>query len=185
MRTFIIALFTFFSMSAYSAPLTWVIEDAVFDDSTTMTGQFDYDAATNTYSNISIQTYAYDLPWGNGEFSGTVDVTPEYDGLWQAPTTFCPDAGQSSTCLYLNLFYGNGYDTEFGLLFSSALTGAGGNINFLSSTHEIFYEVCSGCQGFSRNLVAGQVSAVPVPAAIWLFGSALAGLGWLRKKQAV
>jgi len=27
------------------------------------------------------------------------------------------------------------------------------------------------------------VSAVPVPAAVWLFGSALAGLGWMRRKQ--
>lgn len=26
------------------------------------------------------------------------------------------------------------------------------------------------------------VSAVPVPAAVWLFGSALAGLGWMRRK---
>ncbi|WP_366057799.1 VPLPA-CTERM sorting domain-containing protein [Oceanicoccus sp.] len=24
---------------------------------------------------------------------------------------------------------------------------------------------------------------MPVPAAVWLFGSALAGLGWLRRKQ--
>lgn len=29
------------------------------------------------------------------------------------------------------------------------------------------------------------LQAVPVPAAAWLFGSALAGLGWLRRKQAV
>jgi hypothetical protein len=28
-------------------------------------------------------------------------------------------------------------------------------------------------------------SQVPVPAAAWLFGSALAGLGWLRRKQTV
>ena len=27
-----------------------------------------------------------------------------------------------------------------------------------------------------------SVSAVPVPAAVWLFGSALAGLGWMRRK---
>jgi hypothetical protein len=27
------------------------------------------------------------------------------------------------------------------------------------------------------------VSAVPIPAAVWLFGSALAGLGWMRRKQ--
>jgi hypothetical protein len=29
------------------------------------------------------------------------------------------------------------------------------------------------------------LQAVPVPAAAWLFGSALAGLGWLRRKQTV
>jgi hypothetical protein len=29
-----------------------------------------------------------------------------------------------------------------------------------------------------------SVSAVPIPAAVWLFGSALAGLGWMRRKQA-
>ena len=28
------------------------------------------------------------------------------------------------------------------------------------------------------------VSEVPIPAAVWLFGSALAGLGWIRRKQA-
>jgi len=27
------------------------------------------------------------------------------------------------------------------------------------------------------------VSAVPVPAAVWLFGSALAGLGWMRRRK--
>jgi len=28
------------------------------------------------------------------------------------------------------------------------------------------------------------VTAVPIPAAVWLFGSALAGLGWMRRKTA-
>jgi hypothetical protein len=28
------------------------------------------------------------------------------------------------------------------------------------------------------------VSEVPIPAAVWLFGSALAGLGWIKRKQA-
>jgi len=28
-------------------------------------------------------------------------------------------------------------------------------------------------------------TVVPLPAAVWLFGSALAGLGWMRRKQAV
>lgn len=32
---------------------------------------------------------------------------------------------------------------------------------------------------------ADNLSVVPVPAAVWLFGSALAGLGWCRRKQTV
>jgi len=30
-----------------------------------------------------------------------------------------------------------------------------------------------------------NVRVVPIPAAVWLFGSALAGLGWMRRKQTV
>ena len=40
-------------------------------------------------------------------------------------------------------------------------------------------------QGFT--VVAYEVSpttAVPIPAAVWLFGSALAGLGWFKRKAA-
>ena len=39
--------------------------------------------------------------------------------------------------------------------------------------------------GFFPGLMIDNLSAtvVPIPAAVWLFGSALAGLGWLRRKQ--
>ena len=36
--------------------------------------------------------------------------------------------------------------------------------------------------GIYDDFVVG--TAVPVPAAVWLFGSALAGLGWFRRKTA-
>jgi len=39
-----------------------------------------------------------------------------------------------------------------------------------------------GAGMFFDNIV---VSTVPIPAAVWLFGSALAGLGWMRRKQTV
>ncbi|MDB4308248.1 VPLPA-CTERM sorting domain-containing protein [Gammaproteobacteria bacterium] len=43
----------------------------------------------------------------------------------------------------------------------------------------------SGQSGFTGVEIDNvNVSAVPVPAAVWLFGSALAGLGWLRRKPA-
>jgi len=36
--------------------------------------------------------------------------------------------------------------------------------------------------GASEVSLYANFSAVPVPAAVWLFGSALAGLGWMRRK---
>ena len=33
-------------------------------------------------------------------------------------------------------------------------------------------------------VINGDIALVPIPAAAWLFGSALAGLGWIRRKQA-
>ena len=37
--------------------------------------------------------------------------------------------------------------------------------------------------GFAVDSVAMEVNVVPIPAAVWLFGSALVGLGWFRRKQ--
>jgi hypothetical protein len=39
--------------------------------------------------------------------------------------------------------------------------------------------------GSDMGYVIRQATAVPIPAAGWLFGSALAGLGWMRRKQTV
>jgi hypothetical protein len=44
-------------------------------------------------------------------------------------------------------------------------------------------DVYTGATGFQLDNIV--VTAVPVPAAVWLFGSALAGLGWMRRKQTV
>ena len=41
----------------------------------------------------------------------------------------------------------------------------------------------TGCCALVDNIIVSSV--VPIPAAGWLFGSALAGLGWLRRKQSV
>ena len=40
---------------------------------------------------------------------------------------------------------------------------------------------CCSLAGFAIDNV--NASVVPIPAAIWLFGSALVGFGWLRRKQ--
>jgi hypothetical protein len=44
-------------------------------------------------------------------------------------------------------------------------------------------DVYTGYTGFQLDNIV--VTAVPVPAAAWLFGSALAGLGWMRRRKTV
>ena len=58
--------------------------------------------------------------------------------------------------------FANAFDGEWTGLTSVSLVGGGGAVNQIEN---IF------------------VATVPVPPAIWLLGSALAGLGWLRRKQ--
>jgi hypothetical protein len=55
---------------------------------------------------------------------------------------------------------------------------------------KVFFEVTSGevYSGFDTlSITIDNVNAgvVPIPAAVWLFASALAGLGWFRRKQTV
>jgi len=50
----------------------------------------------------------------------------------------------------------------------------------LENTGDISSLVANGSPSFGTYLVR---TTVPVPAAVWLFGSALAGLGWFRRKQ--
>jgi hypothetical protein len=43
-------------IDAHAAPVTWTLDNVVFDDGATATGSFVYDRDTNTYSTISITT---------------------------------------------------------------------------------------------------------------------------------
>jgi hypothetical protein len=58
---------------------------------------------------------------------------------------------------------------------------AGGNFDEITSL-TIAYSGLSAGGFYFDNVV---VNAVPIPAAVWLFGSALAGLGWIRRKSNV
>ena len=65
-------------------------------------------------------------------------------------------------------------------------SGLIGSSDWLNLTDVTFFAefTCDPCGGQYNQLTVDNisVSAVPVPAAVWLFGSALAGLGWLRRK---
>ncbi|MGI9309171.1 MAG: VPLPA-CTERM sorting domain-containing protein [Gammaproteobacteria bacterium] len=63
--------------------------------------------------------------------------------------------------------------------FITPLTGQVGDVAVID-----FFDGRDWGTGTNYSAGQGSFSAVPIPAAAWLFGSALAGLGWLRRKQA-
>jgi hypothetical protein len=186
------------SLAANAAPVTWVLDDVTFASSEVQgpgpydgvaTGSFTYDADTNTFSNVNITTTGSGI-WGTGNCGNSVlcgtyiRATDLYAPLTATSLQITPTA---SDPVDSTGYYG------ISLQFVSALTNAGGTVQLFTSGGTDGEGVCKnpdclpeGAAGVTafRGFSGGSVSAVPVPAAVWLFGSALAGLGWMRRKQA-
>ena len=161
MRQMFLVLFFLLSAAASAAPVTWTLNDVLFNDGATATGSFDYDASTGSYSAINIVTTA------SQNWTGET-----YTNQWSGSSDqYFTMTGITSTFNILRLEY------------IAPLTASGGVIN-LQLGEPQFGSLESDSIDF-RYISAGTVSAVPVPAAVWLFGSALAGLGWMRRKQTV
>jgi len=160
MRSIFIIFVLLFTVSAQAIPVSWTLSASSNTWYTNAYGTFTYDADTNVYSNINLTTNS-----ASGYFD---DYLPDTVAI--AKSDFLRTDG----------FCGIG-PCWLALSFGDALTNAGGTVSLVPSS-------------FVRNLdtdgiasLAGSVSAsnVPVPAAVWLFGSALAGLGWIRRTQIV
>jgi len=173
MRQLIFAALLFCSAAVGAAPVKWVLDGVTFADGYSAEGSFTYDMATSEYSEISITTYGVD-GWGT-----------HYDQIH-------PQQPAVTDTLPVN----DGGTFFFGLSFVDSLTDDGGTVDLLTLQGHPFQTVegpcgINGCTGpdadFANNryVTSGSVRAVPVPAAAWLFGSALAGLGWIRRKQTV
>lgn len=181
--------FTFFLLlcfigSAQAAAVTWTLDDVVIgnllpDSSmeySSLTGSFVYDTDTNVYSDIFIQSEP-----GN-YFGGTTTYSEDAYTSWKPSAVESP----SSAGVTLNAYSAAASlcpdicDMVLTMEFAATLTNSGGTIAL--SGHESIVGQSWGLVT-GRSIVSGSVSAVPVPAAVWLFGSALAGLGWLRRKQ--
>jgi len=156
------------STRVLAVPVEWTLDNVEFlnlsGTYTPITGAFTYDADTLAVFDVSI--------------SGIYDV-------YVSGT----DASASGTQM---LFTGG--SSLLVLEFSSALTNAGGVIHLVegsapSATSGILDNGSQECLGSCYQLLGaggGTISGsvVPIPAAAWLFASALAGLGWVRRKQA-
>ena len=96
-RCCFVALFVL-QANVYAEPLTWTIQSLRFENGTTGSGSFDYDATTNIYSNINITTTI-----NNAMFDETTEIA--------SPTSatnpdFVPDATEPFTDLpFLRIFF--------------------------------------------------------------------------------
>ncbi|MBF2099289.1 MAG: hypothetical protein IGQ88_13080 [Gloeomargaritaceae cyanobacterium C42_A2020_066] len=137
---------------AVAATLTWTLSGFNFADGTTAVGSFDYDADTNTYSNINI-TVSNPIP-ANGVPGYVYGTFTDSDFI-----------GGSSTALLLgpneNLF-----DQSFG----SPLTNAGGTIGVTASYGNLDIVDIRNTTG-----TISTVGATPVPAPPGVLGLLLSG----------
>jgi hypothetical protein len=155
------------SLSA-AAPKIWTITNGTFDDGGTFSGSFVYDASTNTYSSINVQTTTGHV-FGNPSASTYTVLNP---GI--APTAktvlFVDQPGQFS---YMG-------DPTLDLGFSTALTDAGGTVNLSGTEYTCSAQNCNGLGSPSRGVTGGTASAAgPVTSAPTLSGWGTAALAIL------
>jgi hypothetical protein len=170
MRSILITMLVLFTASAQAIPVVWTLADAVFDDGGIATGSFTYGADTEIYSDINIVTTA-----------GNQQPIPLYPGASYGDLNTNTIPGGHI------LIYETGTVTDYGLAlyWQGGLSNAGGNIALeIGNTSGHSYEIYLS-EFKQRFLTSGTISAIPIPGAVWLFGSALAGLGWLQRRKSI
>jgi hypothetical protein len=106
---------------------------------------------------------------------------------------FRVDFAQTATSVSLDALGDNGSDyaslrayTAGGLLLAEQVSGqlTSGNFETLTvSGADIAYVLAAGVVGDAVGFDNLTATVVPVPAAVWLFGSGLGALGWFRRKR--
>ena len=155
--------------TANAATLSWELQNVTFDDGGTATGSFGFDADAGTFSAINILTST------NGSLGDSYGFPV---GFASATTLDFLEAGAGAVLGSSRLL----------LSLSSAMTNSGGIIAFALTPFGL-EGICSNANCTSvdplRNALGGSiVSAVPIPAAVWLFGTGILGLiGFTKRKS--
>lgn len=187
-RGLVLAAF-FISAGAWGASVPWVLQDVVFSSGATATGVIVYDTTFDVITTVSININGWSPTSAPGENYGPQNVDPFNYSL----------ADEVVTSISSGLLISNN-DDGGGLAQCAAPDGCYRRIllQFLSldsvqaaedgvAPISIGSEVIKSSEAYDlHNVISGNLIAtvVPIPAAGWLFVSALTGLGWMRRKQA-
>lgn len=160
---------------ACAAPVTWQLSGVTFDDGTSASGSFSYDAGTDTVLSYSISVNQGTLPaftYTGSSASNTCLHIATGNGVCNtndAPNELYLGAGDGSQFLELYL--------------ASALTDAGGSVAVMASDPFQSYEMAPDDYDY-RLVTGGSVSSVPEPASLALMGIAFTGMvGAARRRK--
>jgi hypothetical protein len=170
------AVLMMLTTSISAAPVHWNLVGVNFDDGATASGSFTYDADTNEFSGVSVVTT-------DGVIAGSIYTDSDIYVITGA-TALILDIGENFLTLFFESALSNSPDTINlipGIAFGDPACNSPGNP---CNSGESVPSSIHPYQTIGRLIVAGTVSSVPIPAAVWLFGSGLGLLGWFRRRQA-
>lgn len=153
-----------------AAPVTWTINSLNLTDGATGGGSFVYDIDTGIYSNVNVFTTV-----------GTTYPAQTYSFPYEFNSGAFPDSSLEATNVTGDLTGQN----LLAIAFTGILSNAGGTLDVLAGAENLCHN--SDCSQFDniRFVTGGEIfgEAVPIPAAAYLFGSALIGLVAIKRKR--
>lgn len=191
--------------SVSAVPVHWTLNNVVLEHQNTLggsseiryfnvTGSFVYNADTNEYSDISVTTDPSTFPpltsdvWPGQTYTGDNFHYDATSSFYSGPLTSANSEGITLAASFYNgaLFW---LQNGLRLSYESPLTNAGGSVALAldGASFERLNGEIAGCCLDHRYVVSGSLNGtvVPIPAAVWLFGSSLGLLGWIRRRLAV